>query len=626
MLVEELSHKSEFIFDTEKILDRLNMLLVSSDFLVPQIYREIHSLKGAAGFAGLTKMESLAHSLEGILSSIRNGEQSLDSEVEEIFFKSIDYFVKDINFWKSNSTELESNNLVEMIESRSKISSGLAIEVVDDSCESSSFFTDFEKTLLKEAMYRSEQFYRIICHIDRDEEMKYPRLFLVVNNLEKLTNVVKIDPPMADVSKNRSKEITLYLTTNKSKSLIYKGLSFDRIREVEVLRLEYSSYISNDIKKNKDSETNLYGKTIEVETSKIEEIFNYSQDLHNKLLSEDFLIPSKRKIVEELLSGMKSSLSSLTTISVENAFSYFTSYCNKLSRELNKIVDFKIVGGEISIDRQLAETLKELLIQLVKNSIDHGIELPKKRLENGKTEIGHITLKVSNISGNLAISLEDDGAGVDQKQVVQRGIDSNFIDNKEEISLLSLLSRPGFSTSKEINYYSGRGVGLDIVVNRVINKLDGKIKLNNRPGLGLSVDLLIPPLTSIKKYTIFKYRNHSFCFSMVNVVDKITLDPEQVSLGDNKTLNYTYNGTLYPIYTPWGRLSSNTPELDEKYGFLIRYLGKRAFFPVDEFIVEKEFFTSVIKFIDTETPTHKLLKIGEKREDYTLILPSIINS
>ncbi|MGL1894675.1 MAG: ATP-binding protein [Spirochaetaceae bacterium] len=621
----ELEHKNEFINDTEKILDRLNRLLTANVLSISSIFREVHSLKGAAGFAGLVNMEHLAHTFEGFLSGIRDGNISLDKDIEKLFFHIHDFFIQDIKLWRSNSTELEIKELLKLIEDKSIVTSPLSIEMINDKPLNDSFFTSFEQTLLKEAMYRGEQFYRIICHIDREEEMKYPRLFLVINNLETISNVVKIYPPMDQLNKNQSKQITLYITTDKSKNFIYKGLSFDRIREIEFLRLEYSSYFNQQIQKSEVSGNNLYGSTIDVETSKIEEIFNYSQDLHNKLLLDNLVIPDKRPLVEELLTGMKQSLTSLTTITTNKAFSYFHNYCNKLGDELGKKVLFSIEGGEISINRQLAETLKELLIQLVKNSIDHGIESEVERVAAGKSPNGHITLKISQVKDSLAITLKDDGRGVDLTNVVQKGIDNNFIDKDEEISLLSLLSRPGFSTSKDINYYSGRGIGLDLVVNRVINKLDGKVKAENKKGQGISFHILIPPKSSVKKYTLFKYRNHSFAFSLVNVVEKLTLNQDSLILGENSTLSYKHKNVIYPIFTPWGRLSSNLPTLNEKYGFILRYLGKKAFFPVDEFVLEKEFFSSVLTFIDTETATHKKVLVNDNVEDFTFILPSIIN-
>ena len=621
-----LKHKSEFITDTENILDRLNKLLTSNTLSVKSIFREIHSLKGAAGFAGLHKMEHLAHELENILSSIRNGQLSLVSDIEKILFHAQNYFIQDIQLWKQESEELSNTKILEELELYIKVQKPISIEVVQDDFSTGNYFSEFEETLLKEAMFRGEDFYRIICHIDNDEEMKYPRLFLVVNNLEKISNVVKIDPPMADVSKNNSKAITLYLTTNKNKSYIFQGLNFDRIREVEVLRLQYSNFLEDNNRNSHNSKSTLYGNSIEVETNKIEEIFNYSQDLYNKLLQDNIVIPSKKHIVEKLLSGMKDSLNSLITISAENAFKHFHGYCSKLGNELDKKVKFLIVGGNITIEREVADILNELLIQLIKNSIDHGIEKSSDRVKLNKKEQGLITLSIKILNDSLAITLEDDGCGVNKNTILKQSMEDNLIDNSEEISLLSLLSRPGFSTAKEINYYSGRGVGLDIVVNKVINKLDGKITLNNKPGKSFSVNILIPPLASVKKYTIFKYRNNSFGISLINVVEKLIINQDLIELGDNKTLNYKYKDIVYPIYTPWGRLSSNRPELEEEYGFIIRYLGKKAFLPVSEFVLEKEIFSSSIIYLPTENESHKMIKTSEKIEDFTLLLPSIINS
>lgn len=621
-----IEHSKEFVHDTERILDRLTILLTNVELSIPKIYREIHSLKGAAGFAGLSKMEYLAHTFEGFLTGIRDGNISFDEDIERIFFHVQDYFIKDIKYWKSESEELEIGDIIDSIESKNISFSPLSIEVIDNIDPHEKFFTDFEETLLKEAMCRGEQFYRIICHIDRDEDMRYPRLFLVVNNLEIIANVIKINPSMDHIIKNQSREITLYLTTNKNKDYIYKGLSFDRIREVEFQRLEYSSFFDNDISNEESPNKNLYGRSIDVETAKIEELFNYSQDLYNKLLLEDLVIPDKKMVVEELLTGMRKSLTSLTTISFNKAFSFFDAYCSKLASDLGKKVCFKISGGDISIDRQLAEVLKELLIQLVKNSIDHGIESGDERKTVGKNPIGNITLKVSTVNKSLAITLLDDGCGINRTNIVKKAIKENYIEHGEEISLLSLLSKPGFSTSREVNYYSGRGIGLDIVVNKVVNKLDGKIKIENTLGEGLAFHLLIPPSSSLKKYTLFKYRDSTFAFSMVNIVEKLSVEQESIVSDESSVLNYIHNGKTYPIYTPWGRLSSSTSTIDEKYGFILRYLGRRAFFPVDEFVLEKEFFSAAITYMDTDTPAHKKIKITDDVENFTLILPSIINS
>lgn len=624
-LSTELEQKNNFIQDTENILDRLNTLLTGDQLSISKIYREVHSLKGAAGFAGLYNMENMAHNFEDLLNAIKNGHVPLSDETEQIFYHIQNYFIKNTAKWKSEGAELQPDDLLGLVKEKTLKNEPIDIEVVDDNPAEDSFFNDFEQELLKEAMLRGDQFYKIVCHIDREEEMKYPRLFLVVNNLEKISNVIKINPSLEEITQNRSREITLFLTTDKVKSEIYRALSLDRIREVEFLRMDFNSFFSEALLQDKKQDRSLYGRTIDVETKKIEEIFNYAQDLHNKLLIDDIVIPEKKEVVEKLLTGMKNSLTTLTMISCNEAFSDFKSYCNRLGTEFGKRVNFVIEGGEITLERSLAQTLKELLIQLIKNSVDHGIEKSELRKKLGKDPVGVVVLKISRVKNCLVLKFSDDGAGIDKSKILKRGIEGRFIDDKEEISLLSLLSRPGFSTSMDINHYSGRGIGLDIVVNRVINKLDGKIKVESSVGKGVTFDIVVPPTSLVKKFTIFKYRNRSYGFTKINVLKRITLKRELVSKGENSALNYSYDGELYPIYTPLGRLSSNQTELKEKYGLIVRYLGKKAFIPVEEFIVEKEFFSSVISYINSDSPNHKYIKVGNKKEDFIYILPSIIN-
>lgn len=616
------AHKG-FIEDTDKILDRLQTLFTQNPLSIPKIYREVHSLKGAAGFAGLKSIETLAHKVEVLLLSIRDGILSLDSSIEEVFFNFLDYCVKDINNWRSVGEEIDSSELVSDINKITPNNEPISIEVVENKDNTNSFFSGFEMDLLTEAMHRGEKFYKVHCRIDTDEEMKYPRLFLIINNLEKISNVIKIHPGIDEINKNLSQEITLFLTTSKPRSDIYQGLSLDRIKEVELLRVDFNNFIDIDIDNNNDK--SLYGSTIDIERGKIEEILNYAQDLHNKLLVEDFVVNEKRNVVEKLLTGMKNSLTSLTDITVSRAFSPLKSYVKSLAAKLDKEVSLIIKGEDVLISREKAQILKDVLLQLIKNSIDHGIESREERIQNGKDPKGSITLKFTLLDNSITISLSDDGRGIHTKNVIKKAVSDNFISQHDEISILSLISQPGFSTAREVSKFSGRGIGLDIVINKIFNELDGKVKLDNSLGNGVCFHILIPTTSSVKKYTLFKFRDKSYGVSITNTAQKINLDNNKIEIGENRALFYRLNGGLIPIFTPQGRLSSNTKSFKEKFALVVRYLGKKALFLVDEFAVEKEFFASTISFEKTEIPGHKRVILNKQPEDFILLEPSIIN-
>lgn len=619
-----VAHKG-FIEDTDKILDRLQTLLTQSTLSIPKIYREVHSLKGAAGFAGLKSIEELAHQVEVLLLSVRDGIISIDNRVEKVFFNFLNYCVQNINNWRKNGKELDCSNIQLDIEKISPVQDPISIEVVEPERRTTKFFTGFEMDLLTEAMHRGEQFYKVHCRIDNDEEMKYPRLFLIINNLEKISNVIKVHPGIDEINKNLSHEITLFLTTSKPRKDIYQGLSLDRIREVELLRIDYNSFIEMDKNTDKSEEKTLYGSTIDIEKSKIEEILNYAQDLHHKLLVEDFVLPEKRILVENLLTGMKSSLTSLTDIEAYRAFEPLSKYCSTISSELGKDVEFVIKGDNVSINREKAQTLRDILLQLIKNSIDHGIEESSVRELNGKSGKGRITLSLVKLENSISISVSDDGRGIDTKGAIKKAINDNFIQAEDEISILSLISQPGFSTAKEVSKLSGRGIGLDLVVNKVFNELDGKVKLDNTPGKGVCFHILIPVASSVKKYTLFKFRDESYGINITNTAGKINLNQQRIEFGDNKALFYKIKDNLVPIFTPMGRLSSSSTDFKQKYALIVRYLGKKALFLVDEFVVEKEYFSSTLTLEKTEIPGHKKVFFKDKSEDFVLLEPSIIN-
>lgn len=617
------AHKG-FIEDTDKILDRLATLFSGDSPSIPKVYREVHSLKGAAGFAGLKNIEDTAHRIEQVLLSIRDGLISLDQRVEKTFFEFQDYCLKSINSWKSTGEELDNSELIEDIKDLVPSHEPISIEVVSEDNKGESFFSGFELDLLTEAMHRGEKFYKVHCQIDTDEEMKYPRLFLIINNLEKISNVVKISPSLEEINKNRSKEITLYLTTSKPRKDIYSGLSLDRIKEVELIRVDYHSFINQDAGESSSVNSTLYGSHIEIERTKVEEILNYAQDLQNKLLFEEYVIPQKKSAVEDLLKDLRGSLRSLTEISTEKAFSYLSDYVASLSKTLGKSAQFKLSGGEILINREKADTLKDILLQLIKNSLDHGIETPVERRESGKDETGTIMLKFSKLENMISISLSDDGRGIDTSTLIKRAVDNDFIGEMDEVSLLSIISQPGFSTSKDVNKFSGRGVGLDIVISKIINDLDGKVKLDNSYGKGMVFHLLIPITSSTKKFTLFKYRDRSYGISQSNSVQKLKINKEAIEYGDNRALNYRINGNLLPIFTPFGRYSSSSITASG-FALVIRYLGKKALLLVDEFILEKEFFSSTLTYENSKVPGHKVVLAKGRQEDFLLIEPSIIN-
>lgn len=609
---EILIPRENFILDSENIVKQIQRVL-DEDFSLKDLYRHIHSLKSGAGFAGLKHMEAAAHRLEDILAlSLKRGEDIPGAK--GIFDRAVDYFSENLTFWKVQGRELSSEALI------TAFHDAFPGEDVSDEVpeERDSFFSPFEKELLQEARMRGDSFYRITCRIDDEELMLYARFFLVINNLELLVNVIRVFPDISRLKKGETERITLYITTDKERKEIYRAVNIDMIKELELSRLDYNDTLREDV----SPVSAMRISTVPVESSRIDELNCYVSDLTGHLKDIGYNNPE----VDRLLRGMSESVMALSFVSLKELFAFFIPFTAELAERLGCRVVLQCEPGDFTVDRHRADLIRETLMHLIRNSVDHGIESPEERSEAGKKPEGTLILKASKVKDNLVITLSDDGRGIDTREVLSRGVKNNYITQGEEISLLSLLSLPGFSTARDVNVVSGRGIGLDVVLHNISHLLGGKVRMNNTPGKGLCIDLLIPPEKSALKLTLFKSRGQVYALPAANAVKKFCLKGNKLQREAEGQAYLTLGGEQVPVYSVLGRLSTRQESLSEPYALLIRYLGKKAVIPVDEFVLEKSIYTSEMLLQKTDTSFIRDITLSGKKQNYSYLLPSFITA
>ncbi|MBF0299523.1 MAG: chemotaxis protein CheW, partial [Oligoflexia bacterium] len=215
---------------------------------------------------------------------------------------------------------------------------------------------------------------------------------------------------------------------------------------------------------------------------------------------------------------------------------------NTTARDLKKKVHLKILGGDTQLDRKMIEMLREPLLHMVRNSIDHGIEEDSVRKENKKSEYGMIVIEASQQSGQVLIVMTDDGKGIDAKKVVAKAIENKLI-KEEDASKLSqkeifkMVFLPGFSTAKEVTDVSGRGVGMD-AVKTTIEAMGGTVEISSEVGLGTKVVLTLPLTLAIIKSLSFLVGKQIYAIPQVSVEEVVTRD----ALIRNKEMSILENG------------------------------------------------------------------------------------
>lgn len=197
---------------------------------------------------------------------------------------------------------------------------------------------------------------------------------------------------------------------------------------------------------------------------------------------------------ERLAVSLRDTSMEIRMLPIGTLFTRFKRTVRDLSDQLGKKIDLQIEGAETELDKTVIEKLNDPLLHLVRNSVDHGIEMPVERAAKGKDAQGTVTLSARHQGGVVIITIKDDGAGLNKERIRQKGIEKGLIsmdDNLSDSEIFHLIFQPGFSTAKQVSNISGRGVGLDVVKKDILS-LGGSVSIESEPGQGTSFILKIP--------------------------------------------------------------------------------------------------------------------------------------
>lgn len=256
------------------------------------------------------------------------------------------------------------------------------------------------------------------------------------------------------------------------------------------------------------------------------------------------------KFLEEL-NQVVSSISTVTTdlqlavmktrmLPVGKVFSKFPRMVRDLSRELGKNIDLIISGEETELDKSIVEEIGDPLIHIIRNSCDHGIEVPDVRKANGKSEVGKVELKAYNEGNHIVIEIKDDGKGLDAEMLKKKAIEKGLInerdaENMSEKEAFGIIFRPGFSTAASITNVSGRGVGMDVVKTNV-EKLNGIIEIDSELGVGTTQKLKIPLTLAIMQALLVGVQEEYYAIPLSSVLETVRVSQEEIYTVDGKSV------------------------------------------------------------------------------------------
>ncbi len=357
-------------------------------------------------------------------------------------------------------------------------------------------------------------------------------------------------------------------------------------------------------------ESKVIDKTIRVDVGRLDELINLVGELvlgRNRLMQVISTIVEKfegeitaRELIdtvsqiEYLTSELQAVVMRARMLPIAKVFSKFPRMVRDLSREMNKKVELFIYGEETEVDKSVIEYIYDPLVHIIRNAIDHGIELPEERIKVGKPEKGKIILKAKHEGNYIVVTVEDDGRGIDPNEIRKRAIDKNLITEQEAMSIsdkdiLNFIFIPGFSTASKVTNVSGRGVGLD-VVKANITKLNGIIDLQSTPGVGTKFILKLPLTLAIIQGLLVDVCGEIFIIPLSSVIEVVKIKAEQVHSIKGKEI-IRLRDSILPLLRLEKIFNLKSNGFGEKKDFYIVVLGlaeKKIGLVVDALIGQKE--------------------------------------
>jgi two-component system chemotaxis sensor kinase CheA len=561
--------------------------------LLNAIFRGAHSLKGLAGMFGFTTIQELAHTMENLLDSLRLGKIPLTSDLANLLYESLELMSSMIRHAGDGNAETTDISAAvakicaytaakpEVVQTNPLATLGLSETVLGA-------LTEYEEHRLLENIKKGRTIYSVhasfdLTTFDQDlarltEQLKtcgevVSTLPSVGGNIESAIDFAILcgsDLPQAEIAVLVEREgVSLSrIGGGKPESPVVVPAPVVVVHEATPLPSQPVVSVSQPPpapvpavaapQRSDDGggssealSAKSMSRTVRVDIGKLDELMNIVGELvlcHSTIheLANRFRQESNSNLVIELGKGSKildrklaelqKGVMEIRMIPVGQLYEKMGRIVRKISREQGKKVELKLYGADTELDKLIIEDISDPLMHIIRNSIDHGIELPAERALAGKDERGTIKISSFQKGNHVVIEVEDDGRGINVEKVLRKAVEKGLIQNPELLSereALDLIFLPGFSTADQVSEVSGRGVGMDVVKNNIA-AVSGMVDLESHPGQGSKVIITLPITLAIIKALIITTAGRTYALPITSVLETILVERQDVLTVERK--------------------------------------------------------------------------------------------
>lgn len=605
---EHINKISSELLKLEKIKNRKKHLPV-----VEIIFRETHSLKGAARAVGKNDIEAICQLLESIFSLFKEKEAILIPEIFDQFHHSLDIINALVSEKKGLNVPKVLSRLTQLRKSCEDKLGATKITVSEEK-KIPQKLKPIEKEFVEESKIKIvEQFSSTDTVRISTEKLN--------SLLVKIEEMVIAKEMLAQRSIATENILEMLGQWKKEWSIIHP----------EILKIQKSQTIIG-----KNREESLSGVNINKLNKFTSFNLNHIKLMENKLNTLYRLISTENQTIGRMVDDLVNDIKKVLMLPFSFLLESFPKLVRNLSRESGKEVNLKIQGGEIEIDKRILDELKDPFIHIIRNSIDHGIEMPQERIKRNKNSYGTIKIDIIKIDNNkIGINISDDGKGVNL-QKVKEAIVKNKIISKEEVvkinnkKLLSLIFQSGVSTSSIVTNVSGRGLGLAIVRDKV-DKLGGSVSIESTSIKGTSLKIILPVTIASFRGVLVKAGDQTFAIPTTNVERVLKINRNEIKTVENRE-TIPYEGHSLSFIRLADVLQLSSPPNNKKNAqflpvMILRSKENIIAFGIDEILNEQEsLFSSLGKQLSKIKNISGSIVLGSGKIIPVLEVAGLINS
>jgi two-component system chemotaxis sensor kinase CheA len=487
-LLHDPSLIQDFLVESEEFLQRMDQDMVALEAapndseLLNRIFRALHTIKGTSGFLGFEPVVRLSHRAEDVLNALRKGEAQLTRPMIDALLAARDYLGKMLqDIREGGLKEYELGSLIKELEAAQTVGQ--------------------KSPALGELLVKQE----VISSATLDQVLAEQSL--------------SADP------------------VKLGQMLVEKGLASPAEVGDALVRQKEIAQVHSAV------------PTMRVDAAKLDDLINLIGELvleRNRLLQLSRDSSSGKLAVNELNSSLAQSSARLSFITeelqsaglktrmvpIETVFRRFPRLVRDVTANLKKEVDLSLLGQDTELDKTMVELVGDPLVHLVRNSLDHGIELPAAREQAGKPRRGNIRLEARQEGDQIVISISDDGAGMDPVRIGRKAVEKGLV-TAERLrgmsprEILDFIFLPGFSTAEQTTDLSGRGVGMDVVRTN-LKKLNGSVEIDSHLAQGTTVKLRLPLTLAILPVLLVQVAKEIYALPLRSVAETVQINPKHV--------------------------------------------------------------------------------------------------